>query len=93
MYVGFIACKGGLHPNFPNPLLIIVDCSQRMKLQMKAIYIIPAKPLYNHEILSVHFNHILLHGDLQQTNQGLSCANFNTSISMWTNIFYAPTKV
>ncbi len=32
----------------------------------------PAKPIRNSDVVSVHFNYFLLHSDLQQTKEGLS---------------------
>ncbi len=57
--------------------------------------LIPSKPLHNHGIVSVHFNILLLHGDLWQTKEELSYVHLHIFQCGWVliNIFYFPVKV
>ncbi len=56
---------------------------------------IPAKPFNNHDIVSVHFNNLLLHRDLRQTKEGPSYVHLQISQCGWVliNIFYDPAKI
>ncbi len=46
----------------------------------------PVKPLHYHDIVSVHFNNILLHRDLWQIKHGLRYVHLYIYISMWMGV-------
>ncbi len=62
-------------------------------VSLQQVYI-PAKPLHNCDIVSVHFNHFHCMGICRQTKKALIYVNLHISQHGWVliNIFYAPGK-